>query len=139
MYRTSLLMILLSPALAVPAETIYKSVDGQGNVTYSAQPLASAVKSEQVDVPAPPSEEAQRQAEEQGRKIKEKAKEMEKDRKAREAEQAAAAAAAAPQGGTTVVVPVPVPSMVDGPRLVPHHSRRSMPPDQWPGRPQPKR
>jgi len=42
----------------VCAEKIYKSVDEQGNVTYSSQPPADAVKSKQMAVePGPTSEE----------------------------------------------------------------------------------
>lgn len=138
MYRLMLLLILLGPALAFPADKIFKSVDDQGNVTYSAQPPAAGVNSEQVDVPSPPSEEAQRHAEEQAQKVKDQAKELEKDRKSREAEQAAAAAAATPPTSTTVIVPVPVPSVIGDPLLAPRPVR-PMPPGPGPGRPMPKR
>jgi len=109
MHRQILLVMLLVPSIALAAEPIYKSVDEQGNVTYSAQPPATGAKSETIAVPPPPSEEDVQRAEEQASKVKVQAEELEKERKAREAEQATAAAAAAavPPAGTTVVIPVP--------------------------------
>lgn len=118
MHRQILLMMLLVPSIALAAEPIYKSVDEQGNVTYSAQPPATGVKSETITVPPPPSEEDVRRAEEQASKVKAQADELEKERKSREPEQAAAAATAAPPAGTTVVIPV-VPGVVGEPGVVP--------------------
>ena len=117
MHRQILLVMLLVPSIALAAEPIYKSVDEQGSVTYSAQPPATEVKSETIAVPPPPSEEDVRRAEEQASKVKAQADELEKERKSREAEQAAAAAAA-PPAGTTVVIPV-VPGVVGEPGVVP--------------------
>ena len=118
MNRLILIMILLSPSLAAPAEPIYKSVDEQGKVTYSAEPSAEGVSVEQLKVAPPPSADEVQRAEEQTQKLKEQAAELEKERKAREAEQAAAAKAdAAASGGHTVVVPVP--GVVDDPTRIP--------------------
>ena len=117
MHRQILLVMLLVPSIALAAEPIYKSVDEQGSVTYSAQPPATGVKSETIAVPPPPSEEDVRRAEEQASKVKAQADELEKERKSREAEQAAAAAAA-PPAGSTVVIPV-VPGVVGEPGVVP--------------------
>jgi len=102
--RQILLVMLLVSSIALAAEPIYKSVDEQGNVTYSAQPPATGAKLETIAVPPPPSEEDVRRAEEQAGKVKAQADELEKERKVREAERAAAAV---PPAGTTVVVPVP--------------------------------
>jgi len=70
MHRQILLVMLLVPSIALAAEPIYKSVDEQGSVTYSAQPPATGVKSETIAVPPPPSEEDVRRAEEQASKVK---------------------------------------------------------------------
>lgn len=130
-----LMFALLAPALAVSAAPVYKSVDEQGNVTYSAEPPADAVQSEQIAVPPPPSEEEVRQAEEATRQLQEQTNKMEQERKTREAEQAAAARAAEPpaSGGTTVVVPLWDPDYVDDPTRIP--LRPALP--AGPGRPRP--
>ena len=116
-HRLIWLLILLAPAPAFPADPIYKSVDPQGNVTYSATPPPEGVSSERLVAPAPPTEEDVQRAEAQTRKLKEQAAELERERKAREAEQAAAAEDAVPPPGRTVVIPVP--GSVGDPGLVP--------------------
>lgn len=131
---TLLTITLLAPAFAVAAEPVYKSVDEQGNVTYSAEPPADAVQSEQIAVPPPPTEEEVKRAEDATRQLQEQAGKMEQERKAREAEQAAAARAAEPSsGGTTLVVPLVDPGYVDDPTRIP--LRPALP--AGPGRPKP--
>lgn len=50
-------------AFQVAAETAYRSVDEQGNVTYSDRPVSSATQEEQVGINAPaPSAEMQQEA-----------------------------------------------------------------------------
>lgn len=81
---------------AILGQSPIKSVDEQGNVTYSDRPLPGAVKSETVPVdPAPSEEEVQaarerlekteKMAEEARRAREEKQKKLEEERKAREA------------------------------------------------------
>jgi len=106
-------MLLAISALAaapVAAGTIYKSVDRDGNVTYAAQPLPSAVKVEPLVPAEPPSEEQVRQAQEQADAIEALNQRREKERKDRAKEEAERRAAA----GQTIIVErpymVPVPS-----------------------------
>ena len=50
-------------AFQVAAETAYRSVDEQGNVTYSDKPVSNATQEEQVGIDAPaPSAEMQQEA-----------------------------------------------------------------------------
>lgn len=134
MHRLISLVTLLLPSLAFAADPIYKSVDEQGNVIYSAEPPAGAVQSEQLAVPPPPSEEDVKRAEEATRQVQEQATRLEQERKARKAEQAAAPKAAEPApGGHTVVVPIPVPGVVDDPTRVP--LRPALPAGPVPARP----
>jgi hypothetical protein len=57
-----LLLAMLAGTAA--AEQIYRSVDAEGNVTFSNQPPANSVSVDQVDVQPGPSEAAQREAQE---------------------------------------------------------------------------
>jgi len=71
---------------AVRAETIYKSVDQEGKVTYSKTPPADAIENEEIAPPAAPTAEQVREAEERSRQTTELATELEQDRKRREKE-----------------------------------------------------
>jgi hypothetical protein len=57
----SLFTIIAVAAFQVSAETAYRSVDEQGNVTFSDQPVSGAAQEEQVtiDAPAPTAERQQ--------------------------------------------------------------------------------
>ena len=55
----------------INAEKIYKSVDEQGNVTYSSQPPADAVKVKPMTPEAGPSAEEVSEAKERSKEIKE--------------------------------------------------------------------
>jgi hypothetical protein len=58
-------LVLALPAATATAQTIYRSVDAHGNVTYSNQPPpANAVNVEEVSVQPGPSDAAQREARE---------------------------------------------------------------------------
>ena len=91
-------MALLWTALAigplVSAQTPVKSVDEQGNVTYSDQPVPDAVMTETVPVQSGPSEEEVKAARERIEKTEEMADEARKAREAREKEREEARRAA---------------------------------------------
>lgn len=64
---TGLLLILGSLPDTAAADTIYKTVDAQGNITFSNTPPPEGVNAQQIDIPtAPtPAEEQQGQQQEQ--------------------------------------------------------------------------
>jgi hypothetical protein len=66
--RRTILVLGMLPALLAAAE-IYKSVDGQGRVTYSTAPPQDAVASESVDVAPGPSDSEQREAQQRVREM----------------------------------------------------------------------
>lgn len=58
-----LFIIIAMVAFHVSAETVTRSVDNQGNVTYSDKPVSNTVQEERVSIDAPaPSVEAQQEA-----------------------------------------------------------------------------
>lgn len=61
---------------AVKAEPIYKSIDAQGNVTYSSEPVKDADTVENVDIPPGPSEAAQEAGRERARQMESSASEI---------------------------------------------------------------
>ena len=91
-------MVLLLAVLAISplagSQTPIKSVDEQGNVTYSDQPVPEAVKTEVVPVQPGPSEEEVKAAKERLEKTEEMADEARKAREAREKEREEARKAA---------------------------------------------
>jgi uncharacterized protein DUF4124 len=97
--RAAFLLVLALPAATVTAQTVYRSVDAHGNVTYTDQPPpASAVNVEEVSVQPGPSDAAQREAREQAQRDEAKANEMREAREHRlQQEEAAQAAAPVPQ------------------------------------------
>jgi hypothetical protein len=61
-YQKLLLMIIATAAFQVSAETAYRSVDEQGNVTFSDKPVSGAAHEEQVRIGASaPSAERQQE------------------------------------------------------------------------------
>jgi len=110
MHMTILFVAGALAAGSVAAGTIYKSVDRDGNVTYSAQPLANAVRVEPLTAPEPPSEGRVAEAERQAAAIESFNERVDKERKERAKEEAERRAAA----GQTVIVErpylLPVPS-----------------------------
>ena len=52
-YRILLLMIVATAAFQVVAETAYRSVDEQGNVTFSDSPASGAAQEEKISIDAP--------------------------------------------------------------------------------------
>jgi Domain of unknown function (DUF4124) len=60
--RTGCALLLVMLAGTAAAEQIYRSVDAEGNVTFSNQPPANSVTVDQVSVPPGPSDAAQREA-----------------------------------------------------------------------------
>lgn len=65
-YRNLLILFLATSALQVSAQTAYRSVDEEGNVTFSDQPVSGAVKESEIRIDAPaPSPESRQQSREQ--------------------------------------------------------------------------
>ncbi len=76
---------LRAPSL-VSAEEIYKSVDADGNVTYSSVPTAEAVKTQPVSVPDAPSPAQQQEAVQRERQLQQAADNLAQDRSARDSQ-----------------------------------------------------
>lgn len=88
-------LVLALPAAMATAQTVYRSVDAHGNVTYSNQPpAANAVNVEEVSVQPGPSDAAQREARERAQRDEAKANEMREAREHRLQQQQAAQPAA---------------------------------------------
>ena len=66
-------VVLWLPLAAFAQDAIYKSVDKEGHVTYSAQPPPGAAKVEDVQLPPGPSEEAVQESLERAKSIGEAA------------------------------------------------------------------
>ena len=88
-------LVLALPAATATAQTIYRSVDAHGNVSYSDQPPRNAVNVEEVGVQPGPSDAAQREARERVQRDQAKANEMREAREQRLQQQQAAQPAAA--------------------------------------------
>jgi len=82
--RPALGMVALLLATPAIAQTVYKSVDGQGNVTYSSEPPPDAVQVEVEPIKRTAPADAKRGKQELER-VQGLADELEGDRKAREA------------------------------------------------------
>jgi hypothetical protein len=70
--RASLLFLIAAGATTAGPDTVYKSIDAQGNVTYSSTPPETPGKVEQVEeIPLPPgpTEQERRAAEQRARQI----------------------------------------------------------------------
>jgi hypothetical protein len=96
--RTGCRLVLALLAGSAAAEQIYRSVDAQGNVTYSSTPPASAVAVDEVSVQPGPSEDAVREARERTRRQEEAASEMGAARADRAKQQPPPATSAADTG-----------------------------------------
>jgi Domain of unknown function (DUF4124) len=81
----TLLLALLAGTAA--AEQIYRSIDADGNVTFSSQPPAGAVTVDEVSVQPGPSEAAQREARERMQRQEATADELSEARARRTPEQ----------------------------------------------------
>lgn len=79
----SLFILLLTPA-TLTADTIYKSIDENGNVTYSTTPPQDDKQSTSVDIAPPPSEERIKAARDRHDRNKETANILDENRKKRE-------------------------------------------------------
>ena len=94
--RTSCVLMLAMLAGTVAAEQIYRSVDAEGNVTFSNQPPANAVTVDEVSVQPGPSDAAQREAQERMQRQGAAANEMSEAR-ARRTQQQPEASPAVPE------------------------------------------
>jgi hypothetical protein len=74
--RTGCMLLLATVAGTAAAEQIYRSVDAEGNVTFSNQPPANSVTVDQVSVHPGPSDAAQREARERMQRQEATANEM---------------------------------------------------------------
>ena len=81
-HRLRLLLAMVAGTAA--AEQIYRSVDAQGNVTFSNQPPANSVTVDQVSVQPGPSDAAQREARERMQRQEAAANELGKANASRE-------------------------------------------------------
>ena len=79
----SIVIILLTTGTSV-ADTIYKSVDEDGHVTYSTTPPANSEDSNSVDIAPPPSEERIQAAKDRQNRNKEAGDILDENRKERD-------------------------------------------------------
>lgn len=78
-----LCFVLLYPAASY-AESIYKSVDENGKVTYSATPPPNSEQTTKIDIQPPPSAEDIKSAQQRHQKLQEAAGALDEDRKKRD-------------------------------------------------------
>ena len=78
-----ILLLTLSPA-TLAADTIYKSVDENGHVTYSTTPPKDSEKSKSVDITPPPSDERIKAAEDRKKRNQEAADILDENRNKRD-------------------------------------------------------
>lgn len=81
-----LLMLAISPALTAQAagkQTVYKSIDKNGKVTYSATPAQNAEQTTSIKLTAPPSEEDIQAARERQKRSQKAADILDENRKKR--------------------------------------------------------
>jgi hypothetical protein len=98
-YNASMLVLVLLAGTAMAGQ-IYRSVDADGNVTFSSEAPANAATVEEVNVRPGPSAEAQREARERLQRQESTANEMGEARAGRTRQQPAAS-----PGATDVVEP----------------------------------
>lgn len=79
----SIVILLLTSATSA-ADTIYKSIDKDGHVTYSTTPPQDSEKSSSVDIAPPPSEEDIKAAQDRQNRNKETAEILDENRKERD-------------------------------------------------------
>ena len=70
------ILLLLFMGVSSSAESIYRSVDSEGNVTYSNQPVTDAVDSDRVGIPPGPAPELKEQAQEELKALVERTDEL---------------------------------------------------------------
>jgi len=85
--RTGCLLMLVMLAGTAAADQIYRSVDADGNVTFSNQPPANAVTVDEVSVQQGPSDAARREARERIRQQEAAATDMSEARASRARQQ----------------------------------------------------
>jgi len=124
---TGCMLVLLSGTAA--ADQVYRSVDADGNVTFSSTPPANAAAVEEVSVRPGPSAEAQREARARIERQEATASEMGEAR----ADRARQQPAASPAAPDAVVREVPVDQYYGYP--YPNTPRRDQNRDQLPARP----
>ncbi len=76
-------LLLLMPTVII-AETIYKSIDKNGKVTYSTMPAKNAARSTNIDIAPPPSQEAIEAAQDRHEHNKQTAEILDENRKKRD-------------------------------------------------------
>ena len=76
--------ILLLASATIDADTIYKSIDKDGNVTYSTTPPQNSEQSTSVNIAPPPSEERIKAAQDRQNRNKEAADILDENRKKRD-------------------------------------------------------
>ncbi len=91
---TGCVLMLALLAGTATAEQIYRSVDAEGNVTFSNQPSANAVTVDEVSVQPGPSDAAQREASERMQRQEAAANELSEARASRVQQQPEASPAA---------------------------------------------
>lgn len=91
---TACVLMFVMLAGTTTAETIYRSVDANGNVTYSNKPPENAVNVDKVSIQPGPSDAEQREAQERLQRQETTANEMSEERKRHLQEQKAATPAA---------------------------------------------
>ena len=79
-----MLLFLLACPSVTTADTIYKSVDENGNVTYSTTPPADSKTSTRVDIAPPPSEERIKAAQQRQERNLKAAEMLDENRKKRD-------------------------------------------------------
>ena len=79
-------MVLMLWAAIAPAQSVYKSVDAEGNVVYSDSPAPAAVQTETVAIDPAPTEQQVEQARQLTRQLQESGDALERARKQRESE-----------------------------------------------------
>lgn len=125
-YPAKIFFIVFSCAAAtVAAETLYKSVDDKGEVTFSDTPPENAARVQEIQVQPAPTEQQQRESMETERRIKQQANEL----GAANASRAEERAAQAPQE-----IPEPV-EPVESYNRVYNNDPRNNNPSTSPGRP----
>jgi hypothetical protein len=81
MKHTVLVLTIALAATAGQAQTIYKSIDPQGNVLYSSEPPQGTAESEQIKLAPDPSPEAQAEAKRREAKLLEAAQQSDQSAK----------------------------------------------------------
>jgi len=123
-------------AIGAQAAEVYKSVDPQGHVTYSDQPLGEAVKSEHMSIPDDTPDPAAQQAAQE----RQEALQADNDPRRREQEEAAKAAAQPPQvviEKQMIIREVLPPEPTGDGRPHGRHHHKSPPAGHPPSKPQP--